>query len=244
MFVNQSVLRMLENNQIPERYQRNIAAIGIEGQKCLLGAKIAIVGAGGLGGTVVEILARQGVGCLRVIDGDNFLIQNLNRQLLATEKNLGVNKAYAAKKRIADINPDVFAEAVPLMLIDTNAEALLSGMDVIVAAVDNVGTRVLLGKTAQRLGLPLVHGAIAGFNGQVSTIMPGRAGLETLYKFDINEHTDDQMALGSPSTTPVIAAAIQAQEVVKLVTGIGDTLSGCLLYFNTKRNIYNVFSFE
>jgi molybdopterin-synthase adenylyltransferase len=236
-----SNLGILENNQMPERYQGNLGAIGIEGQKRLLGARVAIVGAGGLGGTIVEILARQGVGYLRVIDGDIFTIQNLNRQLLATEKNLGDNKADAAIKRVADINSDVCADAAQLMMEEANAEALLFDMDVVVGAVDNISTRVLIGKTALRLGIPFVNGAIAGFNGQVSTIMPGKTSLATLYKTKGEEQRDDRMSLGSPAATPAIVAAIQAQEVVKLVTGLGEPLCDRLLYFNTKRNIYNVF---
>lgn len=237
----QENLTLLENGQIPERYQGNIGVIGIAGQKRLLNARAAIIGAGGLGGTIVELLARQGVGYLRVIDGDFFTAQNLNRQLLATELSLGINKAEAAVSRIAAINSDVYAEAVPKMLQEENAQELLSGMDVVVDALDNIRTRLLVSKTAKRLGIPLVHGAIAGFAGQVTTVLPADEGLEKIYMAGGTSDTIHEKTLGNPAATPALVAAIQAQEVVKLLTAVGETLSGQLLYFNLKYNVYRIF---
>ena len=231
---------MLAEGRVPERYQRNIGTIGIAGQLRLLRAKVAIVGAGGLGGNIIELLARQGVGYLRIIDGDSFAVHNLNRQLLSTEKNLGLNKAAAAVKRVEEINSDVRAEAVPQMMTDKNAEALIAGMDVVVDALDNISGRVLLSLTAQKLGIPLVHAAIAGFTGQVTTILPGDPGLDTIYKNGCREK-GVETALGNPAATPALAAAIQAQEVVKLLTGCGEVLRGRLLYFDTEQNIFELF---
>jgi len=237
----QEHLGLLENGQIPERYKGNISMIGIAGQQRLLSARVAIIGAGGLGGNIIELLARQGVGYLRVIDGDVFTAQNLNRQLFATELNLGVNKAEAAASRIASINSDVCAEAVPLMLSEENAQKLLSGMDVAVDALDNVGSRLLLSKTAQQMRIPLVHGAVAGFAGQVTTVLPDSKGLETIYQTTGAADSNVEKALGNLAATPAIVAAIQAQEVIKLLTGVGETLSGRLLHINSKRNIFRVF---
>lgn len=240
----QENLTLLENGQIPERYQGNISLIGIAGQKRLLNAKVAIIGVGGLGGTIIELLARQGVGYLRVIDGDFFTAQNLNRQMLATELSLGINKAEAAISRIAIINSDVYAEAVPKMLQEGNAQELLFGMHVVVDALDNISTRLLLSKTAQRLGIPLVHGAIAGFAGQVTTVLPTNRGLEKIYMAAVASDTTIEKLLGNPAATPALVAAIQAQEVIKLLTAIGETLSGRLLHFNSKRNIYRIFDLD
>jgi molybdopterin-synthase adenylyltransferase len=236
----QETLDMLEAGQSPERYQRNIGTIGVAGQLQLLNAKVAIVGAGGLGGNIIEHLTRQGVGYLRIIDGDSFAGHNLNRQLLATERNLGVNKAKAAANRIADVNSDVRAEAVPQMLEEENAAELLAGMDVVVDALDNFSSRLLLSKTTQELGIPLVHGAIAGFTGQITTILPGNRGLEKIYKVTAGANKGIETALGNPATTPAVAAAIQAQEVIKLLTGIGEVLHGKLLYFDTEVNCFEI----
>lgn len=236
-----AALEMLANGQIPERYQRNIGTIGIQGQKSLLNAKVVIVGAGGLGGNIIELLARQGVGYLRVIDGDSFVAQNLNRQLLVNEHNLGTNKANAAASRIADINSDVYVEAVPQMLSAENAQELLAGMDVVVDALDNLTGRLLMIKAAQQLGIPLIHGAIAGFAGQVTTVLPTNQGLEKIYKNASDSDNSIERMLGNPAATPALAAAIQAQEVVKILTGVGEILSGRLLHFNTKLNLYRIF---
>lgn len=235
-------LRLLETGQCPEKYQRNIGTIGIAGQLRLLKGKVAVVGAGGLGGNVIELLTRQGVGFLRVIDGDRFCAHNLNRQILATERNLGNNKAEAAVSRVADINSDVRAEAVPQMLDEANAPELLVGMDVAVDALDNIGSRLLLGRVAQQLGIPLVHAAIAGFTGQVTTLLPGRPGLEKLYKTAAGSDKGVETQLGNPAPTPALAAALQAQEVVKLLTGIGEVLDRRLLYFDTELSIFEIFS--
>lgn len=233
-------VELLENGEIPERYLRNIGTIGIGGQLRLLKAKVAVVGAGGLGGNIIELLTRQGVGYLRIIDGDSFAAHNLNRQLLATEGNLGVNKAMAAVRRVAEINSDVYAEGIPQMIDAENAEQLLSGVDVVVDALDNISTRLLLSKITQTLGIPLVHGAIAGFTGQVTTLLPGDIGLEKIYKVTAGSDKGIELSLGNPATTPALAASIQAQEVVKILTGVGELLHKRLFYFDTELNIFEI----
>ena len=233
-------LILLHNGEIPERYRRNIGTIGIDGQKRLLEARVAVVGAGGLGGTIIELLARQGVGFLRIIDGDSFEPVNLNRQLLATERTMGMNKAVSAAARVAEINSEVETHAVPAMFNEDNAKELLSDMNVVVDALDTINCRLLLCRMAQKLKIPLVHAAIAGFTGQVGTILPTGPGLEKLYK---TTSKGIEMVLGNPAATPALAAAIQAQEVVKLLTGMGETLSHKLLYFDTELNIYELLHF-
>ncbi|VBB09616.1 Hypothetical protein LUCI_4911 [Lucifera butyrica] len=237
-------LQQFAAGRIPERYQRNIGTIGIDGQLRLLNAKVAIAGAGGLGGNLIELLARQGVGYLRIIDGDSFAVHNLNRQLLATERNLGMNKAQAAARRIAEVNSDVTVDAVPAMLDEVNAVDLLAGMDVVVDALDNISSRLLLSRTAQALEIPLVHGAIAGFTGQITTLLPGRRGLETIYKMTPGSDRGIETVLGNPAVTPALAAAIQAQEVVKILTGIGEILDSQLLYFDTELNLFEIINLK
>ncbi len=234
----EETLALLEAGQVPERYLRNAGTIGAAGQARLLAARVAVVGAGGLGGTVIELLARMGVGYLRIIDGDAFAAHNLNRQLLATETNLGAGKAAAAAARVACINTDVAVDAVPCMLDAGNAVALLTGMDVIVDALDTIGDRQLLARAARQLAIPLVHGAIAGFTGQVATLLPGDPGLERIYHPAAGPARGIETVLGNPAATPAIAAALQAQEVMKLLTGVGEPLSRKLLYFDTEYNIF------
>jgi molybdopterin-synthase adenylyltransferase len=233
-------LALLARGEIPERYRRNIGTIGTDGQKRLLEARVAIVGAGGLGGTIIELLARQGVGFMRIIDDDSFTLHNLNRQLLATERTVGMNKAVVAATRVAEVNSDVETHAVPAMFNEDNALELLSGMDVVVDALDSINLRLLLCRIAQKLKIPLVHAAIAGFTGQVGTILPTGPGLEKLYKTTSGLDKGIETVLGNPAATAALAAAIQAQEVVKLMTGMGETISHKLLYFDTELNIYEL----
>lgn len=238
-------LALLAKGEIPERYLRNIGTIGIDGQIRLLEARVAVVGAGGLGGTVIELLARQGVGFLRIIDGDSFAVHNLNRQILATERTIGKSKAGVAAARVAEVNSDVETHAVPATFNEDNAVELLSGIDVVVDALDSVSCRLLLSRMARELKIPLVHAAIGGFTGQVGTMLPAGPGLEKVYKQTGGPDSPDkgiEVVLGNPAATPALAAAIQVQEVVKLLTGIGKTISNKLLYFDAELNIYQLLS--
>ena len=225
---------------MPERYLRNLGTIGIAGQLALLNARVAVVGAGGLGGLVIELLARQGVGHLTVVDGDCFACHNLNRQILATEHTLGMNKALTAVSRVAEINPDVQVTTVPEMLTSDNAEEILSGADVIVDALDSISARRILFRTAQELKIPLVHAAIAGFTGQVSTILPGDQGVSSIFDRLTESDHGIESVLGNPAVTPAVAAALQVQETVKLITGVGKTLSRQMLYFDLEYNVFEI----
>lgn len=203
----------------PERYRRNLGTVGWEGQIALLRARVFIVGAGGLGGWVIEALARMGVGRLEIIDGDVFAENNLNRQLGCTEATLGRPKAEVLAERVAEVNCATTVIAHNCWLTEHNAVELLRGADLIVDALDTLPTRFLAQKAARTLGVPLVHGAIAGYTGQVMTILPGDAGLEALYGPGPYPERGVEVLLGNPSATPMMTAAWQAQQVVKLLTG-------------------------
>jgi molybdopterin/thiamine biosynthesis adenylyltransferase len=222
-------LAALDAGVVPSRYIRNIGTLGIAGQASLLRSAVAVVGLGGLGGYVTEALARMGVGQLILIDGDIFEEHNLNRQLLSSERRLGSAKTLAAEDRIPQINAAVDVITHPAMLAHENAERLLAGADVVVDALDRLSTRLVLQERAQTLGIPMVHGSIAGFLGQVMTVLPGDPGLCLLYgDGDLPEH-GLEVSLGTPAATPMAVAAWEAQEVVKLLTGKGDLLRGRLL---------------
>ncbi len=226
-------LAALDLGIVPARYARNLGTIGIEGQRSLLQGAVAIVGLGGLGGYVAEALARMGVGRLTLIDGDAFEDHNLNRQLLSDESNLGVHKAQMARARIAKVNGAVEVVCHEAWLTEDNAPKLLEGVDVIVDALDRLPTRLTLQDAARQLDIPMVHGSIGGFLGQVMTILPGDAGLHGLY--GDGEALPEQgleSELGTPAATPMAVAAWEAQEVVKILTGRGELLRGRLLIFD------------
>ncbi|MFC2051021.1 ThiF family adenylyltransferase, partial [Chloroflexota bacterium] len=220
----------LKQGITPWHYLRNIGTIGFEGQIKLLQSTVAVVGAGGLGGTITELLARQGIGHIIIIDNDRFAEQNLNRQLLSTEKNLGKYKATVAAKRIKDINSAVTVTTFLKRLTEKNARRLLNGANVVADGLDNLSSRFAVEKACRDLGIPYVYGTIAGFIGQLMTVFPEDTGLSCIYG-----HSDSlpeqgiEVKIGNPSATPAIIAAWQVQEIVKIITGIGKPLRNHLL---------------
>jgi molybdopterin/thiamine biosynthesis adenylyltransferase len=223
-------LAALEAGIVPWRYLRNVGTIGLAGQATLLRATVAVVGLGGLGGYVTEALARMGVGRLILIDGDVFEDHNLNRQLLSAENKLGTPKAQAAQRRVGEINGAVEVIAHAEMLSAENLPDLLADADVVVDALDRLPVRFVLQDGARALGIPMVHGSIAGFLGQVMTILPGDPGLRSLYG-DPEQAPEQglEAELGTPAATPMMVAAWEAQEVVKILVGSGDILRNRLL---------------
>lgn len=221
----------LEAGVIPDRYQRNLGTIGIAGQIKLLRARAGIVGAGGLGGFAVELLARCGVGRLTVIDSDSFDTTNLNRQLYALEGGLRLNKAAAAAHRVEGINGAVEVTAHRCRGDSGNLPRLLQGSDLVLDCLDNLQTRFSLEEACQKLKIPLVHGAIAGFMGQVAVIRPGRPLLAAIYGRQTAQIPDRgvETNFGNPSFTPAVVAAWQAAEAVKLLAGLGASLDDTLL---------------
>lgn len=225
----------LKNDIIPERYERSLGTIGgIEGQIRLLSSRVAVVGLGGLGGLAAELLARMGVGTLILIDGDSFSESNLNRQVLATEENIGQNKAEAAQQRIRRLNAAVETVTFKEMAKEENIDLMLQGCHVILDCLDNLQTRFLLQNTCQRLGIPMIHGAIAQFYGQVSTVFPGDPGLKAIYKtYEKGKDKGIERELGNPSTTPALVSAWQVQEALKVLLNMKELLRNRLLFIDT-----------
>jgi molybdopterin/thiamine biosynthesis adenylyltransferase len=223
----------LQAGIVPERYRRNLGTIGLAGQCKLLDSCVAVVGAGGLGGYVIEGLARMGIGRLILIDGDKYVENNLNRQLGCTEVSLGQSKAVVMKQRIAEVNSAVEVTVCAAWLGEENAPSLVQGAQVLVDALDNLPTRLVLQRVAARLNVPLVHGAIAGYIGQVLTILPGDSGLMGLYADKPGVDKGIEVSLGNPAATPMLVAAWQVSEVIKLLVG-GPVLNRRLLVFDTE----------
>lgn len=218
---------------LPERYRRNLGTIGWEGQQRLLESTVAVVGAGGIGGWIVEGLARMGVGHLIVIDSDRFEENNLNRQLGCSERTLGLPKAECLAERVAQVNAAVKVTPHVVRLSAENAGELLAGAEVVIDALDTLPTRLALQGAAAVLGVPMVHGAIAGYTAQVTTIMPGDAGLRALYRCAVPERGVETI-LGNPAATPMMVAAWQVHEVVKLLVGSEHTLRARLLLMDAE----------
>lgn len=230
----QAEIRCLQAGVMPTRYQRNRGTVGVEGQLRLLRSAVAVVGCGGLGGWVIEGLARMGVGRLVVVDCDSFNESNLNRQLLATEDSLGRAKTEVARERVAAVNAAVEVVARQMRAEAGNLAELLKGVDAVVDALDTIPLRLALQEAAAVAGIPLVHGAIAGYAGQVTTVFPGDAGLRRVYGGDNTPEHGIEWELGNPAATPMMVAAWQIHEVVKLLLGRGEPLRDRLLVLDAE----------
>jgi len=231
----------------PYRYLRNRESISLEEQLLLAQARVAIVGAGGLGGQVILLLARVGVGNLTVIDYDRFDETNLNRQALSNMEMLGKFKSEAAIAIIGNINPGINILARPQRVDATNAEEILAGSDLVVDALDNVGDRFVIEKATQDLGIPLVHGALAGFEGQLMTIFPDDPGLQDLYGTGYSEKDKTKSAeaiLGVPTLTPAFIATLQAMEVLKIILNRPGIFRNTMLHADLENGTLEKFSFE
>lgn len=213
----------LTNNILPARYQRNRETISIEQQLTLCESTVAVIGCGGLGGYVIEQLARIGVGSLVVVDPDVFEEHNLNRQLLCTANLLGRKKVDVAARRAAAINPSVTIRPVAAHFIAENAASILSGADAAVDALDSIVVRLLLADMCTQYKIPLIHGAIAGWYGRVATQFPGEISLQQIYAL----HKDNpgvETKQGNPSFTPAMIASLEVAEVVKILLKTGEPL--------------------
>lgn len=213
----------LQQGIIPLRYLRNIGTIGLDGQVKLLQSTVAVVGAGGLGSAVIELLTRQGAGHLVIIDADRFTEQNLNRQIMSTEKNLGKYKVSVAARRVKEINSATTVTVFRDRLTAANAQSLLGDARVVVDGLDNLSSRLLVEQACRRLGIPYVYASIGGFHGQLMTVFPEDVGLSSLYGScsDTVAEQGIETRIGNPPATVAMIAALQVQEVVKIITGVG-----------------------
>ena len=201
-----------------ERYLRNHDSISEEEQAFLATKRVLVVGCGGLGGMVIECLARIGVGYLRVVDGDVFEESNINRQLLSSRMNLGRPKILAAQQRVMAVNPLVVVDAVQAELTVENARELLGECDVAVDCLDNIPARLVLQEAAKEAGIPVVHGAVAGWLGRICVIQPGEDLLTLLYP-EPDEMRGEERLAGTLSFTAALTASWQSAETVKLLLG-------------------------
>ena len=231
--VREVEIAALEGGLCPSRYERNMGTIGPAGQIKLLHSRIAVLGCGGLGGYIIEMLARSGVGALTLVDGDAFSDSNLNRQLLCTEDNNGKNKAIAGVQRVASINSAIEARACAEYFRDENGDELLRGCDLVLDALDNNKSRLSALRACAKMEIPFVHGAIAGFWGQVGVFYPG----DTTPWTDSEALPDKGVELqtGNPSFTPAFIAALEVAEAIKIITNAGKPLRHQLLWFDLEQ---------
>src|SRR5215204_1354416 len=218
-----------------ERYGRHILLpeVGAEGQAKLLDAKVLLLGAGGLGAPTALYLAAAGVGTLGIVDDDDVDLSNLQRQVIHSTKTIGTRKVDSAESTINALNPDVNVVKYPVRLDASNIMEIIDGYDVIVDGVDNFPTRYLLNDATVRLEIPVISASILGFDGQLSVFKPHDGPCyRCLYPVPPPaELAPSCGANGVLGVLPGTMGMLQATEVVKLVTGIGEPLIGRLLLY-------------
>ncbi len=232
---------ILEAGLLPLRYARNRSTFSTAQQRRLFASRVAVVGCGGLGGYLVEELARLGVGTLDLVDPDVFEEHNLNRQLLASPALLGVPKVEAALRRVAEVNPSVTARAHRVAFGSENAAQLLSGASAVADGLDDMNVRRALAARCRALGIPLVHGAIAGWYGQVATQLPGE-DLSPLLGAAGGDGKGVERGLGNPAFAPAVVASLQVAELAKVLLGVGRPLSGRALMVDLSEMQFEVFN--
>ena len=211
-----------------KRYQRQILLFGEAGQEKLKRAKVFIAGAGGLGSSVAIYLTVAGIGKITIADHDTVELSNLNRQILHRDSEIGKKKADSAREKLTRINPDIEVAVTSLTIEPGNVDELVGDADMIVDAMDNFPTRYLLNKTALTKNVPLFFGAVNGFYGQTTTIIPGKTACLRCI-FPAPPPSEVFPVVGA---TPGIIGCIQATEVIKYIVGLGNLLENRLLIWD------------
>jgi molybdopterin/thiamine biosynthesis adenylyltransferase/rhodanese-related sulfurtransferase len=219
-----------------ERYSRHLLVpeVGLAGQMKLLDAKVLLLGAGGLGSPAALYLAAAGVGTLGIVDNDVVDLSNLQRQVAHSNDRIGVPKVDSAETAIHEINPDVTVEKYPVRLGADNIMEIIEGYDVIVDGLDNFPTRYLLNDASVRTQTPVVSASILGFEGQLSVFHPYEGPCyRCLYPTPPPaELAPSCGAAGVLGVLPGVMGLLQSVEVIKLITGAGDTMAGRLLLYD------------
>jgi molybdopterin/thiamine biosynthesis adenylyltransferase/rhodanese-related sulfurtransferase len=219
-----------------QRYSRHllIPEVGIDGQAKLLESKVLLIGAGGLGAPAALYLAAAGVGTIGIVDFDVVDASNLQRQVIHTTDRVGEKKVESARKTITALNPDVDVVAHEEMLVADNVERIIDGYDVVLDGTDTFETRYILNDAAVAAGIPVVHASVFRFEGQLTVFDPA-AG--PCYRCLYPTPPPPELAPGCSvagvlGVVPGIMGMLQANEVLKLLLGIGDSLAGRLLLFD------------
>ncbi len=218
----------LSQGIIPLRYHRNIGTISVSEQQVLLNSKVVVIGCGGLGGNVLEQLARLGIGTIIGWDFDAFEEHNINRQILSDFSLLGKGKVEAAESRLKAINPAVCFQAVKSRFDMEQARTVLPGCKTVIDALDNARDRLKLSSACRELGIPLVHGAVEGWMGQLTTQFPGDTVIEEIYR----QNYENGRILSTPAFTPALVASLQVAETVKILLGRGELLRNRIMLIN------------
>lgn len=234
----------MKENKRYERYHRQmiLQEFGETGQQKLLEAKVLVIGAGGLGCPSLQYLTAAGVGTIGIVDDDTVALSNLHRQVLYSVNDIGLPKAERAKEILQQLNPDITIIAYKLRLTVENALEIMKGFDVIIDGTDNFSTRYMINDACVLLGKPLVYAAISQFEGQVAIFnCSGNNEKPVNYRDLFPDPPKDDEVLncaeaGVLGVLPGIIGTMQANETIKLITGMGTALINSVWTFNALSN--------
>jgi len=220
------------------RYARNIslAGVGSDGQEKLLRSSVLVIGAGGLGSAAISYLAAAGVGHIGIVDYDRVELSNLQRQILHETGDIGRLKTESARDRIEELNPDVKIKIYTEKLDSDNALKLIKQYDIIADGSDNFATRFAVNNACYQAQKPLVSAAIRAFDGQLAVFKPS-LDCQPCYSCFVSSHPEDERGCSDVGVLGALAGVIgslQALEIIKELLGIGQSLAGRLLTFDSK----------
>ena len=221
----------LEEGIFPEGLERNFPCFSATEQLTLWRSRVMVVGLGGLGGCQAQLLARAGVGRFYLADGDCFTPSNLNRQLLATSATLGQNKALVTARHLRQINEALEVEAIPEFLDRGSLLNFLPDVQVVLDALDTLAVRRELVDAAKEAGVPVVHGAVSGAFGQVTTILPQDPG-ESSWLFPVAASPKPENVTGVLAPAVTLTASLQAMEAIRLLLKRAPAYHGVLAHFD------------
>jgi sulfur-carrier protein adenylyltransferase/sulfurtransferase len=229
------------------RYSKQIMIpeIGVIGQEKLKLSKVLVIGAGGLGCPVLQYLTAAGIGTIGIVEFDLVDESNLQRQVLYGSTDVGKLKSIIAKERLLHLNPSVNLEILNLRVDPTNALRILQNFDVIVDSTDNLPTRYTIDDACVTLGKPMVHGSIYKYEGAISVFNYKGGATYRCYNPEIkgtNFKNPLPSEVGLFGVLPGIIGAYMANEVIKIITGNGEILSGKVLLINILNNSFNTFA--
>jgi molybdopterin/thiamine biosynthesis adenylyltransferase len=211
------------------RYQRQIlySGFGEEGQNRLKRAHVVVAGVGGLGSPASIYLACAGVGHITIVDYDSVELSNLNRQILYWDEDIGEKKVFSAARKLARLNPQVEVTPVYEKITGDNVKGIISGANVVIDGMDNLGARFIINSACVSEGIPFIHGAIHGFDGEITTIIPGKTACLACILPEVTVRGEAPPVFG---VTPALVASLQVMEAIKLLAGIGDLLTNKMLH--------------
>jgi adenylyltransferase/sulfurtransferase len=222
----------------------SLAEIGIGGQEKLKNARVLVIGAGGLGSPLLIYLAAAGIGTVGIVDDDIVSISNLQRQILYTTAEVGLKKVEVASRKLSALYPEIDIQTFDLKLNEENSENILKNYDIVADCTDNYKTRELIGDVSARLNKPLAFASVLNYEGQISVFnYRGGPAFKDLYPNVPKDGIYKENEIGLLGVLPGIAGTLQANEIIKIITGYGEIISGKLMVFNIQENRFNLFRF-